>query len=46
MNNSHIDPTGVRHLYPIPLVEFSTYLVGQPAPRLEVSFTNTRSTKK
>jgi hypothetical protein len=46
MNGSHIDPTGVTHLYPIPLVDFSACLVGQPTPRLEVSFTNNGSTKK
>jgi hypothetical protein len=46
MNGSHIDPTGVTHLYPIPLVDFSAYLVGQSTPRLEVSLTNNGSTKK
>ena len=46
MNSSNIEPTGVRHLYPIPVVEFSAYLMGQPTPRLEVSFTNKKSTKK
>ena len=46
MNGSHIDPTGVTHLYPIPLVECSAYLVGQPTPRLEVTFTNKGSTKE
>ena len=46
MNGSQIDPTGVTHLYPIPLVDFSAYLVGQPTSPLEVSFTNNGSTKK
>ena len=46
MNSSHIEPTGVRHFYPIPLVELSAYVVGQPTPRLEVTFTNKGSTKK
>ena len=46
MNGSHIDPTGVTRLYPLPLVDFSAYLVGQPTPRLEVSFRNSGSTKK
>ena len=46
MSGSHIERTGVTHLYPIPLVKFSAYLVEQPTPRLEVSFTNNGSTKK
>jgi hypothetical protein len=46
MNSFHIEPKGVRHPYRIPLVEVSEYLVGQPTPRLEVSFTNNGSTKK
>jgi hypothetical protein len=46
MNGSHIDPTGVTHLYPIPLVDVGAYLVGQPTPRREVSLTNNGSTKK
>ena len=33
-------------LYPIPLMEASEYLVGQPTPRLEVPVTNKGSTKK
>ena len=46
MSSSHIERTGVTHLYPIPLVELGAYLLGQPTPRLEVSFTNNGSTKK
>jgi hypothetical protein len=46
MNGSHILPTGVTHLYPISLVDFSAYLVGQPTPRREVSLTNNGPTKK
>jgi hypothetical protein len=46
MNSSHIEPTGVRHPDPIPLVEVSEYLVSQPTPRLEVTVTNKGSTKK
>jgi hypothetical protein len=46
MNISHIEPTGVRHLYPIPLVEVSEYLVAQPTPHLEVTVTNKGSTKE
>ena len=45
MISSNTGPTGVRHLYPIPLVELSENLVGQPTPRLEVPFTNKGSTK-
>ena len=46
MNSSHIESTGARHLYPIPLVEFGENVVGQPTPRLEVTFTSQGSTKK
>ena len=46
MNGSHIDSTAVTYLYLIPLMDFSAYLVGQPTPRLEVSFTNNGSRKK
>jgi hypothetical protein len=46
MSSSHTELTGVRHLCPIPLVEFSAYLVGRPTPRLEVTFTNKGSTKR
>jgi hypothetical protein len=45
MNSPYREPTGVRHLYPAPLVEFSGHLVGQSTPRLEVTFTNKGSTK-
>ena len=46
MNRSHVEPTGVRNLYPIPVVEVSEDLVGEPTPRLEVTVTNKGSTRK